>query len=324
MNHVIEGGELTLEEVVGTRLVDYVVPEHRDRLAESIDCVFETGESQYAEAATELAGGNQRWYAANIGAIRRNGEVTAALLITRDITERKRIDEIKDNLIRDVSHELRTPLAKAQMSLELLSELLEAERVDRERVQRIGHLGLVNIQRLLQTVEGMLDLTQLEAGVSPYDQEQIRLDLLIHEMLQFMSPLAENKGLVLTAKISGNLPEITGDREKLFRVFLNLVDNAIKFSNEGEVVVSAHWDGAQILVTVQDTGDGILPENIDRVFDRFFQEKTRYEGVGVGLTICRAIVEAHGGRIWAESEGRGQGTIFGFTLPSSGPGTVKA
>ena len=128
--------------------------------------------------------------------------VTAALLITRDITERKRVDEIKDNLIRDVSHELRTPLAKAQMSLVLLSELLEAEQVDRERVQRLGHLGLMNIQRLLQTVEGMLDLTQLEAGVSPYDQEQIRLDLLIHEMLQYMRPLAENKGLVLTAKTS--------------------------------------------------------------------------------------------------------------------------
>lgn len=323
MNNVVEGGELPLEEVLGTRLVDYVIPEHRDRLSESIDRVLAYGESQYAEAATDLAGGSRRWYAANIGAIRRNGDVTAALLITRDITERKRIDEIKDNLIRDVSHELRTPLAKAQMSLELLSELLEAERVDRERIQRISHLGLVNIQRLLRTVEGMLDLTQLEAGVSPYDREQIRLDLLIHEMLQYMRPLAENKGLILTAEIASELPVISGDREKLFRVFLNLVDNAIKFSNRGKIVVSARRDGPQILIRVQDTGDGILPENIERVFERFFQEKTRYEGVGVGLAICKAIVEAHGGRIWAESGGRGRGAIFGFTLPSPVAGTVE-
>jgi PAS domain S-box-containing protein len=322
MNHVVEGGDLPLEEVLGTRLVNYVVPEHRDRLEECIQRVFASGESQYAEAATALAGDSRRWYAANIGAIRKNGNVAAALLITRDITERKRIDEIKDNLIRDVSHELRTPLAKAQMSLELLSELLDADRVDRERVQRVGHLGLVNIQRLLQTVEGMLDLTQLEAGVSPYEQERIRLDLLVHEVLQYMRPLAENKGLVLESRVAPDLPEVAGDREKLFRVFLNLVDNAIKFSSEGEILVSAWQHGMETLITVQDSGDGILPENIDRVFERFFQEKTRYEGVGVGLAICKAIVEAHGGRIWAESAGRGQGAIFGFALPPVNSDTV--
>jgi signal transduction histidine kinase len=78
----------------------------------------------------------------------------------------------------------------------------------------------------------------------------------------------------------------------------------------------------ETLITVQDSGDGILPENIDRVFERFFQEKTRYEGVGVGLAICKAIVEAHGGRIWAESAGRGQGAIFGFALPPVNSDTV--
>jgi PAS domain S-box-containing protein len=322
MNYVIEGGEFPLEEVLGTRLVDYVIPEHRKRLEECIDRVLASGESEHVEAATDLAGDSRRWYATNIGGIRKNGEVAAALLITRDITERKRIDDIKDSLIRDVSHELRTPLAKAQMSLELLSELLDAERVDRERAQRVSYLGLLNIQRLLQTVEGMLDLTQLEAGVSPYQREQIRLDLLVHEVLQYMRPLADNKGLVLKTRVSAGLPEVTGDREKLFRVLLNLVDNAIKFSGEGEIVISARQDGMETLITVQDSGDGILPENIDRVFERFFQEKTRYEGVGVGLAICKAIVDAHGGRIWAESAGRGLGALVCFTLPSGNADTV--
>lgn len=324
MNYVIEGGELPLEEVLGTRLIDYVVPEHRNRLEECIQRVVATGESEYVEAATDLAGDSRRWYAANVGAIRRNGAVSAALLITREITERKRIDEIKDNLIRDVSHELRTPLAKAQMSLELLSELLEEERVDRERVQRIGHLGLVNIQRLLQTVEGMLDLTQLEAGVSPYEREQVRLDLLVHEVLQFMKPLAESKGLLLRAQVVQDLPEFYGDREKLFRVLLNLVDNSIKFSSHGEILVSARQQGRETVITVKDSGDGIQPENVDRVFERFFQEKTRYEGVGVGLAICKAIVEAHGGQIWAKSAGRGQGAVFGFTLPAADSDTPQS
>ena len=317
MNHLGQDGDLPGEEVLGRKLVEFVVPEHRDQLQESIWRVFARGESQYAEAATDSAGNGRRWYAATIGAIRQDEKVAAALLITREITERKRIDELKDNLIRDVSHELRTPLAKAQMSLELLAELLEAERVDRERAQRIGRLGLVNIQRLLQTVEGMLDLTQLEAGILRYERERIRLDLLVHEVLQYMQVLAENKGLVLKAEVSRDLPEVGGDREKLFRVLLNLVDNAIKFSRHGDIVVSACQKGPEVVITVSDTGDGILPENIDRVFERFFQEKTRYEGVGVGLAICKAIVEAHGGQIWAQSAGRGQGAIFGFTLPST-------
>lgn len=322
MNAVVDGGDASEAEFVGRKLTEYVVPEHRDPLEAAIGRVFASGESQYAEAATEGAEGTRRWYAANIGAVRSNGDVAAALLITRDITERRRVDEMKDNLIRDVSHELRTPLAKAQMSLELLSELLETDRIDRERAQRVSHLSLVNIRRLLQTVEGMLDLTQLEAGISPHGSEQNRLDLLIHEVLQYMKPLADNKGLVIRTQVAPHLPEVSGDREKLFRVLLNLVDNAIKFSSEGEVVLSAGREGAEVLLTVRDSGDGILPENLDRVFDRFFQEKTRYEGVGVGLAICKAIVEGHGGRIWAESTGRGQGATFAMTLPVSATETA--
>jgi signal transduction histidine kinase len=291
------------------------LPEHRNQLHESIRRVFTSGKSQYAEAATDRAGEARRWYAANIGAIWKDGYVAAALLITRDITERKRIDEIKDNLIRDVSHELRTPLAKAQMSLELLSELLEMDQLDRSRAKRVSYLSLVSIQRLLQTVEGMLDLTQLEAGVSPYVREQIRLDLLIHEVLQYMRPLADNKGLVLKTRMCQDMREVRGDREKLFRVLMNLIDNAIKFTNEGEIILSAYQDGLETVITVEDPGEGILPENTDRVFERFFQEKTRYEGVGVGLAICRAVVEAHGGRIRAESAGRGKGATFTLSLP---------
>lgn len=324
MNHIVEEDDPPGEGILGRKLVEYVVPEHRERLEGAIRRVFACGESQYAEAATEADGNGRRWYAATIGAVRQEEEIAAALLITREITERKRMDELKDNLIRDVSHELRTPLAKAQMSLELLAELLEAERVDRERAQRIGHLGLVNIQRLLRTVEGMLDLTQLEAGVSRYEREPIRLDLLIYEVLQYMQALAENKGLVLKAQIPADLPDVIGDREKLFRVFLNLVDNAIKFSRQGEIVVSARQEGSATVIRVQDTGDGILPENIDRIFERFFQEKTRYEGVGVGLAICKAIVEAHGGQIWAESAGRGQGAVFGFTLPPTNADRLRS
>jgi signal transduction histidine kinase len=236
-------------------------------------------------------------------------------MIVRDITERKRLDEIKDNLIRDVSHELRTPLAKIQMSLELLSEMLERETLDREKASRISRLSILNVQRLLQTVEGILDLSRLEAGAWVYQRETVRLDLLLEEVLQVMQPLAAVKGLQLLVELPEDLPPVDGDWEMLFRVLINLVDNAVKFSDQGQIRISAERKGKDVELAISDEGQGVLAENLDKVFDRFFQEKARYQGVGVGLTISRAIVQGHSGRIWVESEGRGLGATFRCTLP---------
>jgi hypothetical protein len=136
-----------------------------------------------------------------------------------------------------------------------------------------------------------------------------------------MAPLALNKGLDLTARVVDGLPAVAGDREKLSRVLRNLIDNAIKFSTGGQVVVSAGQDHDMIVVSVSDSGCGILPENLERVFDRFFREGGEHSGVGVGLPMCKTIVDAHGGRIWAESAGRNRGTTVRFTLPIP-PGPV--
>jgi signal transduction histidine kinase len=111
---------------------------------------------------------------------------------------------------------------------------------------------------------------------------------------------------------------VYGDRGKLFRVLTNLIDNAIKFSDQGQILVSCHSDGREVEVSVSDQGQGILPENLDRVFERFFQEKSRFHGLGVGLAISKMIVEAHGGTIWAESAGRDRGASLHFRLPVMG------
>jgi PAS domain S-box-containing protein len=316
INRLLEGNGSRLEEILGSEITGYFEPEHRETVSRAIREVFVTGERQYCEAASRVQDGSARWYATRMGAIRRGEAVVAALLVAREITERKKIDEMKDDLIRDVSHELRTPLAKVQMSLELLSELLEAESLDRARAMRISSLAHVNVQRLLQTVEGILDLSHLESGVWTMQRERIRVPLLIQEVLQYMEPLAQAKGLELVTEVTGDLPEIEGDWEKLFRVLLNVVDNAIKFTDGGRIVIWATPRAAEVEVGIRDWGQGILPENLDRVFDRFFQEKTRYEGAGVGLAICKAVVESHGGRIWAESAGRGQGATLRLVLPA--------
>jgi PAS domain S-box-containing protein len=301
--------------VMGMHVCQLAVPEHQAVVRDAIQRVFATGDSTYCEAVVLSTDGARTWYAAHLGPVWHDGTVSSAMMIVRDITERKKLDEIKDNLIRDVSHELRTPLAKIQMSLELLAEMLEKESLDRERASRISSLSVLNVQRLLQTVEGILDLSRLEAGAWAYQQEEVRLDLLLEEVLQVMQPLATVRGLQLVVELPEELPPVEGDWEKLFRVLINLVDNAVKFSDDGQITISAEKNGQEVELAIRDEGQGVLPENLDRVFERFFQEKARYQGVGVGLTISKAIVQSHGGRIWAESEGRSLGATFRFTLP---------
>ncbi len=316
INRMADGSDLSAEDILGVDIASMVVPEQQGILAEAIRKVFETGSSEYCEGAIVRPNGATVWYGCHLGPIWDQEKVVAAMLVGRDITERREVDEMKDSLIRDVSHELRTPLAKVQMSLELLSELLEDEKMDRQRASRISSLANLNVQRLLQTVEGILDLSQLEAGVWTFEWEAIQFVDVVSEVMAYMDALAEAKGLEVVAQVPGELPLVQGDREKLFRVLLNLVDNAIKFSETGRVVVSAKARSQGIEIAVSDSGQGILAENLNRVFERFFQEKTRYQGAGVGLAISKAIVEGHGGRIWAESPGRGHGATFRFTLPT--------
>jgi PAS domain S-box-containing protein len=232
-----------------------------------------------------------------------------------DITERKRVEETKDNLIRDVSHELKTPLAKMQMSVEMLTETVGAPSIDRQKVARASEMVAGNAQRLRHTVNSILDLSSLESGRTPYHKTKVQPEKLVGQAILDMRPLAEAKGLELVAELPEGLPQVEGDREKLFHVLTNLVDNAVKFNDQGKIVISAKEKAHEVEIAVSDSGRGILRENLERVFERFYQESPSIPGAGIGLAICKTIVEAHGGMIWAESAGRDQGTIVRFTLP---------
>ncbi len=251
--------------------------------------------------------------------------VASAIVIARDITEQRKIEEMKDNLLRDVSHELRTPLTKAHMSLEMVLERLARSPVDRAGAAKYGRTALENVQRLTTTVGGILDLSRLEAGVGGFARERIHLPDLLGAVAREMEPIATDKGLSLDVQVDADLPAVRGDREKLGRVVRNLIDNACKFASKGQVVVAAGRQRDEIVISVSDEGCGILPENLERVFDRFFREDPGNDGIGVGLPMCRTIVQAHGGRIWAESAGRGLGSTFRFALPvPSEDGTTQA
>jgi len=221
------------------KITDWVAPEARDLVMESIEKVFVTGVNGVYEAPALLPDGTTAWFAVHAGPIRRDGEVVAVVNLAHDISERRQVEEIKDNLIRDVSHELRTPLAKMQMSLDLLLELLEQEPINRQRAIGIGQMIFGNVQRQLQTVETILDLSTLESGRIVYERAPISPAALIQDALQFMQPMAEAKGLQLVTNVPGNLPSIEGDLKRLSRVLVNLIDNAIKFSERGQIVISA-------------------------------------------------------------------------------------
>jgi PAS domain S-box-containing protein len=172
INRTPEGADLQPEDLVGTNALGYLLPEQEQMARQTLCEVFEEGRQATLEVATVTGGGQMAWEAVRCGPIFRNGIVTSALLVVRNISERKRVEEMKDNLIRDVSHEMRTPLAKVQMSLELLEELVADDDINRERAVRTSELATRNVRRLLETVEGILDLSRLEAGTLGFHQTE--------------------------------------------------------------------------------------------------------------------------------------------------------
>ncbi len=312
----VPGQEASQVAVVGVEALAFAAPSHRDAAAAAIRRAFETGDSEYLELPVVSSRRRDAWYGLHLGPLRREGRVAEVMLVAVDVTEERRIAEMKDNLIRDVSHELRTPLAKVQMSLDLLVELMEKEDLDRERAIRVSGFATRSTERMLRTVEDILDLTRLEAGTWVDDQQVFRPEALINEAVMYARPLSSPQGLEVEADLPESLPTIRADWDKLYRVLRNLLVNAIKFSEKGKVTVTAEDRGVELVIGVHDQGQGINPGNLERIFDRFFQEKTRHLGAGLGLAICRTIVEEYGGRIWAESRGRGQGASFWFTVPT--------
>jgi two-component system, NarL family, sensor histidine kinase BarA len=231
--------------------------------------------------------------------------------------ELRGLDEMKDNIIRDVSHELKSPLAQLRLAL----ELWVGDKKDGGNDENKGNLfnGIIkeNIKRLNKTVESILELTSLESGRENYDKESLQLKKLIVQVTKSSTLLARQKGLTIRSILPNKLPNVVVDRHGITRVVTNLIDNAIKYTNSGEISVSLQQKNSELEVSVKDSGIGIglSKEQQYKLFERFYQENVSTPGTGVGLSICKTIVEAHGGEIWAESKGKGEGSIFRFTLP---------
>ncbi|MDQ1271964.1 MAG: hypothetical protein QG591_594 [Planctomycetota bacterium] len=227
------------------------------------------------------------------------------------------LDQMKDKMIRDVSHELKSPVAQVQMAIDLWSMEVKKEHIDRSKEEKFSKIINNSLQRLRKTIGSILDLSVLESGRLMFRKEPIQMDDLVLQITTSMRLLAEKKGLAFINHVNQGLPVVIGDKDEIQRVVTNLIDNAIKYTEKGEIHLFLEQRDAFIEFAVKDTGVGIgLPKDqFGKLFERFFQERPMVDGAGVGLAICKNIIDVHKGTLWAESEGRGNGSTFKFTLP---------
>lgn len=226
----------------------------------------------------------------------------------------ERTEALRRQLIGDVSHELRTPLTAIKGSLEaLIDGVLPAEPETFEQIYQ-------EADRLQRLVNDLQELSRVEAGAFKLDLQPLLLaDIVKTTTIRLERQFAE-KGVRLEIDIPSDLPGIMADADRLSQVLFNLVGNALQYTpSGGQVTVAARRQRDEVQVSVQDTGIGIAAEHLPHVFDRFYRaDRSRARvsgGSGIGLTIAKHLVEAHGGRILAESLGEGMGSTFMFTLP---------
>lgn len=243
---------------------------------------------------------------------------------SKELKELKRVDKLKDEFLSMVSHELRTPLTSIKAYTETLLFMVEdvEDGVERDIESEKDFLNIINeeSERLSRLINDVLDLSKIEAGKMTFILEEIDTAELINRAVKNMTGFAEQKNIKLSASLKENLPKALIDKDRTIQVLSNLINNSLKFTHEnGEVIViSGEYDKDFLKISVKDTGVGIREEDLEKVFEKFKQSEnilTRESGgTGLGLPICKNIVEYYGGELWVESE-YGKGSEFIFTIP---------
>ncbi len=240
-------------------------------------------------------------------------------------------DAAKSSFLSTVSHELRTPLTSVLGFAKIIRRRLEERllplipaddrKVEQAKQQVLENLSVVVAegQRLTQLIDDVLDLAKIEAGKFTWNMQKLSISEVIDRAVTATTSLFEGKSVQLVKQVEPDLPAITGDEHRLVQVVINLISNAVKFTPAGSVTVAARARDGEIAVSVTDSGIGIATADHQKIFEKFKQvgdtltDKPR--GTGLGLPICKEIVEHHGGRIWVESE-LGKGSTFSFAIPA--------
>lgn len=269
--------------------------------------------------------GEARYVERNIILVQGAGDETLGMmLVFSDETEARELTQMRSDLSNMIVHDLRSPLTAVTTGLKLMRDIVPLDSPYRPTVVTTTETSQRAIRKMLVRVDSLLDISRLDSGVLTLDTEPTDMATLADSICVELSPLAQELEVTLTTDISDETPALDADPDKVERVLQNLVDNALKFCPAGgKVTIRTHQpekdaDGDRFVrIDVSDSGPGIPDEEKLRIFDRYAQMKGRRgrrRGSGLGLTFCRLVVEAHGGRIWIE-DNPGGGSIFAFTLP---------
>jgi signal transduction histidine kinase len=281
-----------------TVLHDRTEAREKARLLEQIKSASNELEAKVHSATAELAEQNEK--------------------LRRQALELEQASAAKSQFLANMSHEFRTPLNAILGYTSMLLQGVNGEMTPQQRrnLQRIDSNG----RHLLQVINEILDITRIEAGRMPLNLSDFMLPELIQEVMAEMDPIIARTKLAVSASLAPDLPELHSDRQKVKQVVLNLLSNALKFTHEGSVQISAVYEFATstVAISVKDTGIGIAPENLEKIFEDFQQvdsSPTRvYGGTGLGLSICRRLASMIGGRVTVQSA-LGQGSTFTLHLP---------
>lgn len=294
----IKGRVEELRALVGDELKDSAVEELQQQNRDLVTIL-----SQFEEKREELERVNRQLNESN-----------------RDLNEAnsklRELSEMKEEFLALTTHDLRSPLTviSGVISFFTSGRLGELSPEQKDMVAMMER----NTQNLIELVNDLLDASKLESGTMRLDIISIDLRGVLADLRETMEPLAKDKGIELVEVLPSDLPPVMADRPQLRRIMLNLLSNALKFTQEGRIEVRAEPANGRVRVSVSDTGVGIAPEDADRLFDKYEQARSRAtrgeKGTGLGLYITRQLVELHGSKIKVESE-LGRGSTFSFTLP---------
>jgi len=264
---------------------------------------------------TVSEGERARQYLFSITAIRgRDRNLSGIVLLLRDVTRLKEVERLKSEFVMAASHELRTPLTSLGMSVDLLLE--HAAQGLAEKDKDLLQAAHEEVHRMKALVNDLLDLSKIETGRIDLEFESVPVSTLFDHVEAVFKSQTVMKEVSLTSELTGDMPKVRADANKITWVLTNLISNALRYvSKGGNIGLSAHRIGPHVHLSVRDDGPGIPPEYQSKIFQKFVQVKGQEAGgTGLGLAICKEIVRAHGGAIWMESSA-GRGSTFTFTLP---------
>lgn len=261
---------------------------------------------------------NEKTLLVHAAPIKRKDAVDGAVLVFHDISELRRLERMREEFVANVSHELRTPIASIKGYTETL---LEGALGDKDNARDFLKIIDTDADRLASLIEDILSLSKIESGTLRMEFRPLALKPVVERVAQNFRKQISEKKIAFKNDISPDLPRVLADEDRIFQVFLNLIDNAVKYTPPGgEIAVSGKREGERVVVSVRDTGIGIPAEDLPRVFERFYRvDKARSReqgGTGLGLSIVKHIVQAHKGSVAVESAPE-KGSTFSFSLPAA-------